>query len=203
MAFLDTFPLTRLDTSLVGKFPAVYLLWDGSAIVYVGRADIDGGDRISQHLPESETNIELIIRRCDKFSIWQCRSAIEAYQLESELYHIARNSGIPIINRIHPASPTDTSIDCETCASERAAVLSPLGPQRVPSNPSAAAKRAADAFVNALLTATPPRSPSLSSIAATKRVADALVSRSLTPAPPPVFGLPEAAPGILPKFRVG
>ena len=156
MTWLGSFPLAPDAMLLVRKGPAVYMLVSGNALAYVGRADEDARDRLPDHFPERETDIELAIRGCDRFFIWYCNTALEAYQKESERYHAALDAGIPIVNRIHPASPADTSVDCESCVRTKAAMLA-LAPQSRAIRPTAAARRkAVDALAN------PPSAPSRS-----------------------------------------
>lgn len=42
-------------------------------------------------------------------------SAKEAFELESKWWHDCRNSGFPLLNAIHPASPSGTALTCPYC----------------------------------------------------------------------------------------
>lgn len=97
--------------SVVQKYrPGAYILGDennGQLIFrYVGRSDCCLQTRLLTHG---------LLYHCSYFIFSYTNTAKGAFELESKWWHDCKNSGMNLLNIIHPDSPTGSSLLCPYC----------------------------------------------------------------------------------------
>lgn len=90
--------------------PGAYVLgdWEAGAfrIGYVGRSDEDVRQRLAGHERLGEFGY-VIVRYAP--------GAVEAFWSECEFWHACHQTGITVVNRIHPAAPRGSGLACPYC----------------------------------------------------------------------------------------
>ena len=115
LKFYGPFDLTTWNVYQLASVPAVYILGTRGPFtfteeaVYCGRANWDARDRMGDHLPSNETN--RLLNGCNVFWITYCASYIDAYVLESGVYHTRRY----VANLKHPDKPAFYVGRCPFC----------------------------------------------------------------------------------------
>lgn len=90
--------------------PGAYILGDevhGRFVFkYVGRSD---------HCLQTRLLTHGLLYHCPYFIFSYATTAKEAFELESKWWHDCINTGVQLINRIHPDSPSGMSLTCPYC----------------------------------------------------------------------------------------
>lgn len=90
--------------------PGTYILGDeddGQFIFrYVGRSD---------HCLQTRLLTHGLLYHCSYFVFSYTGTAREAFELESKWWHDCKTNGVPLLNRIHPDSPSGTRLACPYC----------------------------------------------------------------------------------------
>lgn len=95
---------TVINALLPERSIGVYMLLQGDTPVYVGRSDHCLRQRLSRHNH----------LRAATHVTWEFTPTVQhAYVLEAHLFHRHHNQ---LINKIHPALPTNSAINCPFCA---------------------------------------------------------------------------------------
>ena len=101
---------TQIDTNALPQ-PGGYILVNTSNnAIYVGRSDSDLRNRLSNHLPENETNACINRSGASAFYVENTQTSREAYLIECSWYHRYR----PTCNIAHPDKPS-TNWYCPIC----------------------------------------------------------------------------------------
>lgn len=94
--------------------PGVYVLGDEQdgrfLIRYVGRSD---------HCLQTRLLTHRLLYCCQYFIFSYTDTAKEAFALESKWWHDCRNNRVPLLNVIHPDSPSGKNLCCPYCQFRR------------------------------------------------------------------------------------
>ena len=90
--------------------PGVYILGDESGgrfvFRYVGRSD---------HCLQTRLLTHGLLYCCSHFIFSYTATAKEAFERESKWWHDCKNNGVPLLNVIHPDSPSGAWLTCPYC----------------------------------------------------------------------------------------